>query len=226
MSGPEPEWLLMSWVRWVQARWVMTGVPRRERGELLQQLLDDLAAARAGGARIEELIATHPSVFADSCSMGLRSRYSPIGVGGLLAVCLVTGAVGAAGAWLFLLSLVEIDLVPPGFDEGIFYLLIDLGLIAAVLTAMVVVARWTFRRHAEVAALTPRLAMGLACATVVGFPLASLYGSKWAYSLSPSVVGVEVLIVLAFLTFGTVAAQRWTKLHRRAGRRGVSSAIL
>lgn len=225
MNDQEPEWLLMSWVRLVQARWMVTGVPRRDREELLHQLLHDLAAARAGGARIEELIATHPRTFADSCAAGLRSRYNPIGVGGLLAVCLGTGAAGAAAAWLCFLSLVNIGIEPPaGFHEGIFYLLIDLGLIAAVLLAMVGAARWRFRRYTEVAALTPRLAIGLASAIVIGFPLASLYGSRWAYSQNPLGIGLEALIVLTFLACGIVAAHGWTRLQDRANRRGVTSA--
>jgi hypothetical protein len=35
MSTPEPEWLFLSWVRLVQARWALTGVPRRDRERLL-----------------------------------------------------------------------------------------------------------------------------------------------------------------------------------------------
>ncbi len=212
MNDQEPEWLLMLWVRLIQVRWVMTRVPRRDRRELLHQLLRDLAAARAGGARIDELIATHPSRFADSCASSLRWRYRPIGVGGLLLVCLGTGALGAAAAWMFLLLLVNAGVeAPAGLDAGVFFLLIDLGLVAAVLLAMVGVVRWRFRRHVEVVALTPRLAVGLAVATVIGFPLASLYGSVWAYSWDPFVVGVEVLIVLAFLARGIVAAHGWTR---------------
>lgn len=90
MSGPEPEWLLVSWVRIVQARWVATGVPRTDRSELLSQLLRDLATARAAGARIEELVAVSPVVFADSCAAGLKSRLSRIDTASLLTVCLGT----------------------------------------------------------------------------------------------------------------------------------------
>lgn len=221
MSGPEPEWLLVSWVRLVQARWVATGVPRRDREHLLQQLLRDLAMARASGARIEELVATPPAVFADACAAGLKSRHSSVSTVGLLAVCLGTGVVATGAAWLFLLELSQVDAVPPGFDEGTYYLLADLAVIAAVLTAMVAAARWTYRRHLEIATLTPRLALALTAATVVGFPLASLYGSSQGYSLNPAVIGVECLIVLVFLALAIVTARRWATLRRQADLRGV-----
>lgn len=223
MSGPEPEWLLVSWVRLVQVRWAATGVSRRDRTELLQQLLRDLATARAAGARVEELMATPPAVFADSCAAGLRSRHIPIGTAGLVAVCLGTGVIATGAAWSFLLSLSMRDAVPPGFDETTFYLLVDLGSIAAVLTAMVVMARLRYRRRAEISMLTPRLAITLTGATVIGFPLASLYGSGQGYSLSPAVIAVEILIVLVFLALGTIMAQRWTSVRRKAVHPGVPS---
>lgn len=224
MSGPEPDWLLVSWVRLVQARWAATGVSRRDRDELLQQLLRDLATARAAGARVEELVATPPAVFADSCAAGLRSRHTPIGTAGLVAVCLGTGVVTTGAAWSFLLSFSMGEAIPPGFDEGTFYLLVDMALIAAVLTAMVVMARWIYRRHAEISTLTPRLTVALTGATVVGFPFASLYGSGQGYSTSPAVIAVEVLIVLVFLALGTLAAQRWTSHRHKAGQLGARSA--
>lgn len=224
MSGPEPEWLLVSWLRLVQARWMVTGVPRRDREDLLQQLLRDLATARAAGARIEELVATPPAVFADSCTAGLRSRYGSISTVGLLIVCLGTGIASTGAAWLLLLTFSHFAAAPPGFDEGTFYLLIDLALIAAVLAVMVAVPRWKYRRHAETATLTPRLAIALTGATVVGFPLASLYGSSQAYSLNPTVIASEVLIVLSFLALATITAQRWNRIRPKADVRGAGSA--
>lgn len=224
MNGSEPEWLLVSWLRLVRARWVATGVPRGEREELMQQLLRDLATARAAGARIDELVAMQPAIFADGCAQGLTSRHSPISLRGLLAVCLGAGIVAAACAWTFLVRLSSVAAAPPGFDEGIFYLLIDLGLLAAVLTVMVGTVRFWYRRRVEIATLTPRLAITLTGATVVGFPLASLYGSTQGYSLSLAVIGVEVLIVLCFLALGALAAQRWNQFGTwRQKRQGIKA---
>jgi uncharacterized membrane protein YedE/YeeE len=225
-SGPDPERLLVSWVRLVQARWAATGVPRRDRDLLLQQLLRELATARAAGAHVEELIDTPPAVFADSCATGLGLRHRPIGTAGLLTVCLGTGVVATGAAWWLLLSLSRDPAVPTGFDEGVFYLLTDLALIAAVLTTMVMMVHWTYRHHAEVSTLTPRLAVTLIAATVVGFPLASLYGSGHGYSWSRTVIATEALIVLFFLALGTLWAQRWASLRRKAGQPGLRGAAL
>ena len=102
MTGPEPEWLLPSWVRLVRARWAATGVSRADRAVLLDQLLQDLAAARAAGATVTELVATPPEVFADSCAAGLMSRSAGIDTASLLAVCLGSGMVAAGAAWFAL----------------------------------------------------------------------------------------------------------------------------
>ncbi|WP_157720342.1 hypothetical protein [Friedmanniella luteola] len=58
MIKPELEWLLASWVRLVRSRWAATGMSREDRAVLLRQRLKDLAAARAVGATINELVAT------------------------------------------------------------------------------------------------------------------------------------------------------------------------
>lgn len=123
MNGSEPEWLLVAWVRSVDARWVATGVPRKVRARFLHQLLQDLATARGAGARIVELVATPPEVFAD----GLEAPQSrPIGILGLLLVCLSTGVVGAGAAWLFLLVAANrADAMPFGLDEVTFAIFLD-----------------------------------------------------------------------------------------------------
>ena len=212
-DDPEPEWLLVEWLRLIEARWSTIGISRRSRAELMRQLRDDLAAARAAGARIEELTATPPAVFADSIAAGLRSRYSPISTPRLVGTCLVV-AVGAAGpAWLFLSLLSGLDLGTLGLDEGTFYTFVDLFLIAAVLALMVAVTRWIYRSHIDAAALTPRLAVALTVGTLTGLPLASAYQANHRYS--PSVLGTEAAIVLLFLAAAVVVAQRWTTRPRR-----------
>ena len=220
MNGePEPEWLLVEWVRLVEARWVAQGIPRRTREELRSRLLADLAAARAAGARIGELTATPPDEFADATAAGLRSRWSPISTTGLVLICLGAGLAAAGTGWLLLALLSNLDVGTFGLDEGEFYLFVDLFIVAAVLAVMVLAGRWAYRSHAEVAALTPRLAVALALGTLVGFPLASAYGARWAYSLDARVVGVEVVIVAVFLVLAVVAAQRWTHRLGRVVRR-------
>lgn len=215
MNGTEPEWLLAAWVQSVDARWVATGVPRNVRARLLHQLLRDLATAGGAGAQIVELVATPPQVFADGCTAGMNAFPSrPIGVGGLLLVCLGAGVVGAGAAWLLMLLTARWAPVvtPFGLDEGDFYLFVDLFVIAAVLGLMVVAVRLVFRRHADSAALAPRLAATLVAGTLVGFPLASVYGASHAYSVNPDVVGVECVIVLAFLALAVILARKWTML--------------
>jgi len=216
VNDREPEWLLAGWVRLVQARWTATGVPSRVCDELLQQLLQDLATARGAGARIEELIATHPVAFADSCTAGLGSRLGSISTVRLLKVCLGTGVLGAAAAYgsLFLIPFPAV--APFGLDDSVFFLFVDLWLGLMVLTAMVGAVRWTFRRYRETAVLVPRLAAGLAVATLLGFPLASAFGASWGYSTNLAVILLEALIVLAFLAGAVVLAQ---DLTYRQGRR-------
>jgi hypothetical protein len=192
-----------------------TGVPRKARAKLLHQLLRDLATAREAGAQIVELVATPPEVFADSCTAGMEAPPSrPIGIGALLLVCLGAGVVGAGAAWLLLLVSWVPAVVPFGLDEGQFYLFVDLFLVAAVLGLMVVAVRLVFRRHADSAALAPRLATTLVGGTLVGFPLASVYGASHAYHVNPEVVGVECVIVLAFLALAVILARKWTMLTR------------
>ena len=228
MSGPEPEWLLTSWVRMVQARWVASGVPREDRSDLLRQLLRDLATARAAGATIDELVATSPTAFADSCTAGLRSRSAGIDTASLLLVCLGTGVVATGTAWLLLITMaVDLPSEPPlGLDQGFFFLFLVLFFAAAVLAAMVAAVRWTFRRRREAAALAPRLAVTLTAGALLGFPFASAYGATQNYGASLDVVGVEALIVLAFLAAATGVAQRWTRPRRTLdGQRGAGSAL-
>ena len=155
MSGPEPEWMLTSWVRLVQARWVATGVSRDDRSDLLRQLLRDLAAARAAGASIDELVATSPAVFADSCAAGLKSRTTGIDTASLLLVCLGTGVIATGMTWLLLITrVVNLPSEPPlGLDQSAFFLFLVLFFAAAVLAAMVAAVRWTFRHRLEVAAV-------------------------------------------------------------------------
>jgi hypothetical protein len=222
MNDREPEWLLAGWVRLVRARWAATGVPRRVRDELLQQLLQDLATARAAGAGIEELIATPPAVFADSCTASLGSRLGSISTASLLEVCLGTGVVGATAAYGSLFLIPFPVLVPFGLDEGVFFLFVDLWLGLMVLIAMVGAVRWTFRRYPETAALVPRLAAGLAVSTLVGFPLASAYGARWNYSTDLAVILVEALIVLAFMAGAVVVAQH--SAYRQGRRAQVAGA--
>lgn len=214
MTGPEPEWMLVAWVRLVNARWVVTGVPRRVRAQLLLQLLRDLATARAAGARIEELTATPPAVFADSCAPGRRPHDAAIDTAGLLMVCLGTGVVASAAAWSFLVATSYVDVDRFGLDDTVFAIFLILFVVAAVLAVMVAAVRWVYRRHASATALTPRLAVTLTAGTLVGFPLASIYGASRAYSLSPDVVGGEAVIVLSFLAVATVTAQHWATATR------------
>lgn len=223
MSGPEPEWLLAAWVRLVQTRWLATGVSRADRSNLLRQLLSDLAAARAGGASVDELVATPPAAFADSCAAGLRSRTAPINLAPLLGVCLGTGVVAAGMAWIVLNLIVRAMSDMAILDQVAFSLGIDLLLAAMVLAAMVVAVRWVFRRQQEAVTLAPRLAVTLTSGAVFGFPLASAYGASQAYSVKPDVVGVEVLIVLTALAIATVVAQRWTRPRRRLGQTEATS---
>lgn len=225
MNGTEPEWLLVAWVRSVDARWVATGVPRKVRAKLLHQLCRDLATARGAGARIVELVATPPEVFADACAAGMEAPPSrPIGIVGLLLVCLGAGVVGAGAAWLFLLAAANwADATPFGLDEVTFAIFLDVSLVAVVLGLMVVAVRLTFRRHADSAALAPRLAATLVGGTLVGFPLASVYGASRAYSLNPAVVGVESFIVLAFLALAVILARRWTMLSQGSSIRPVGT---
>lgn len=213
MSKPEPQWMLTSWVRLVQARWVATGVPRADRSDLLRQLLRDLAAARAAGASIEELVATSPAAFADSCAAGLKSRTSGIDTASLLLVCLGTGVIATGVTWLLLITMVvHLRNEPPlGLDQTVFFLFVALFFAAAVVATMVVAVRWTFRRRLEAAALAPRLAVTLSAGALLGFPFASAYGATQNYSASLDVVGVEALIVLTFLAAATRVAQRWTR---------------
>ena len=223
MSEPGPEWMLVSWVRLVQARWIATGVSRTDRSDLLRQLLRDLAAARAAGATIEELVATPPAAFADSCAAGLGSRLAGIDTARLLLVCLGTGVAATGVAWVLLLNVLWPSVAPLGLDEDVFYLFVDLFVAAVVLATMVVAVRWTFRRRREAAALAPRLAVTLTGGALLGFPLASAYGAAHSYVATPDVVGVEVLIVLAFLSVATLAAQRWTQPRRPLGRAETAS---
>ena len=217
MSRPEPEWVLAAWVRLVQARWVATGVSRADRSALLGQLMGDLAAARAGGASIDELVATPPAVFADSCAAGLRSRTAGIDTAPLLGVCLGTGVLATGVAWIVLNLVVGVMGEMAILDQVAFSLSVVLFLAATVLAAMVVSVRWVFRRRQEVVALAPRLAVTLTAGALLGFPLASAYGASQAYSVRTDVIGVEVLIVLMFLAIATVGAQRWTRPRRRLG---------
>lgn len=218
MNDREPEWLLAGWVRLVRARWTATGVPSRIRDELLRQLLEDLATARAAGARIEELIASHPAAFADACTAGLGSRLGSVSTVRLLKVCLGTGVLGATAAYGSLFVIPFPTLVPFGLDEGVFFLFVDLWLGLMVLTAMVGAVRWTFRRYEETAALVPRLAAGLTLATLLGFPLASAFGASLNYSTNPGVILLESLIVLGFLAVAVVLAQHLTyRQGRRSG---------
>ena len=215
MSKPEPEWLLASWVRLVQARWAATGVSRADRRVLLRQLLQDLAAARAGGASINELVATSPAVFADSCAVGLMSRSAGIELLPLLGVCLGTGVASAGVAWFALVAGVQ-ALDNAGariLDAPWFGLSVDLFLALAVLAAMLSAVRWTFRLQLETVMLVPRLGAALATGSLLGFTAASAYGARWAYSVSPEVIGVEILIMLGFLAVATMLAQRWAR-HR------------
>ncbi len=214
-QDPEPEWLLAQWLRLVEGRWATTGIPRRVRAQLLRQLLQDLATARAAGARIEELTASPPAPFADSVAAGLRSRSRPVSTPRLLTVCLGTGCVAAGAAWLFLLLVSRLDIEPPASFALEFYLFLDLFCVAAVLTAMVGAARWAYRKRAGAAALTPRLAVTLTVATLVGFPLASAFGATQDYNVDLGVVTVEALIVLMSLAGGIVVAQRWTARPRK-----------
>lgn len=227
MSGPEPQWMLTSWVRLVQARWVATGVSREDRSDLLRQLLRDLAAARAAGATIDELVATSPAAFADSCAAGLKSRSTAIDTASLLLVCLGTGVIATGMAWLLLITMVvDLPSEPPlGLDQSVFFLFLVLFFAAAVLTAMVVAVRWTFRRRLEAAALAPRLAVSLAAGALLGFPFASAYGATQNYGASLDVIGVEALIVLTFLAAATVIAQRWTRPRRSFDARSRASAV-
>lgn len=221
MNGSEPEWLLAGWVRLVQVRWSATGVPPRVRRELLRQLLQDLATARAAGAGIEELIATHPAAFADSCTASLGSRLGSISTVSLLKVCLGTGVSGAAAAYGSLFLIPFPDLVPFGLDDGVFFLFVDLWLGLMVLTAMVGAVRWTFRRYRETAVLVPRLAAGLAVGALLGFPLASAFGASRGYSTNLAIILLEALIVLAFLAGAVVLAQHSTY---RQGKRAHAAA--
>lgn len=202
-----------------------TGVPRADRSELLRQLLRDLATVRAAGARVEELVAVSPVVFADSCAAGLKSRLSGIDTAGLLTVCLGTGVVASGAAWVFMVMARWPEVPPLGLDQGTFFVFVDLFVVAAVLTAMVAAVRWTFRRSVEIAALTPRLAVTLAAGTLAGFPLASAYGATQNYGASLDVIGVEALIVLLFLAVATVAAQRWTRPRRTLGLSGIRNSV-
>lgn len=223
MSGPEPEWLLTSWVQLVQARWVATGVSREDRSDLLRQLLRDLAAARVAGATIDELVATSPAAFADSCAAGLKSRITGIDTASLLLVCLGTGVVATGAAWLFLITRSWPSEPPLGLDQTVFFLFLELFVAAAVLAAMVVAVRWTFRRRLEAAALAPRLAVTLTAGALLGFPFASAYGATQNYGASLDVIGMEALIVLMFLAGATVVAQRWTRPRRRLGQAEAAS---
>ncbi len=217
MSKPEsePEWLLSSWVRLVQSRWAATGVSRVDRTVLLRQLLQDLASARAEGATINELVATPPAEFADSCAAGLMSRSAGIDILPLLGVCLGTGVVAVGAAWFALKAGVQaLDDARAGIlDAPWFGLSVDLFLALAVLATMVCAVRWTFRLQKETAKLVPRLAVALAGASLFGFAAASAYGARWGYSVRPDVVGVEVLIMLVFLALAATLAQRWAR-HR------------
>lgn len=215
MSKPEPEWLLASWARLVRSRWGVTGVSRADRTVLLRQLLQDLAAARAEGATVHELVATPPAVFADSCAAGLRSRSAGIEMLPLLGVCLSTGVVAVGLAWFALKAGVQaLDDARAGIlDAPWFGLSVDLFLALAVLAAMVGAVRWKFRLQLETGLLVPRLAAALAGGSLFGFAAASAYGARWGYSVRPDVVGVEVLIMLAFLAGAVMLAQRWAR-HR------------
>lgn len=216
MSGPEPEWLLPSWVRLVRAWWAATGVSRADRAVLLDQLLQDLAAARAAGATVTELVATPPEVFADSCAAGLMSRSAGIDTASLLAVCLGSGMVAAGAAWFALKAGVQAisdSSLTAILDTEWFTLSVDLFLAVGVLAVMVGAVRWAFRLQQQTAKLAPRLAITLTGGSLIGFPLASAYGASTAYSIRPDVVGVEVLIMLTFLAVATVLAQRWAR-HR------------
>ena len=215
MRKPEPEWLLASWVRQVQSRWAATGVSRADRTVLLRQLLQELTAARAAGATIDELVATAPEVFADSCAAGLTSRSAGVDLLPLLRVCLGTGLLAAGAAWLALVAGVEAldEARATILDAPWFGLSVDLFLALVVLAAMVGAVRRKFRLQRETALLVPRLAAALAGGSLFGFAAASAYGARWGYSVRPDVVGVEMLIVLSFLVVAVALAQRWAR-HR------------
>lgn len=213
MSRPEPEWLLASWVRLVQSRWAATGVSRADRTVLLRQLLQDLATARAEGASINELVATPPAVFADSCAAGLMSRSAGIEMLPLIGVCLGTGVVAAGAAWSALKAMVQVLSNAVVLDAPWFGLTVDLFLAFVVLTTMVGAVRWKFRLQLETALLVPRLAAALGGGSLFGFAAASAYGARWGYSVRPDVVGVEVVIMLAFLVVAVMLAQWWAR-HR------------
>lgn len=85
-----------------------------------------------------------PGSVRDACAAGLGSRLRPISTEQLVGVCLATGVVGAGLAWHFLLTVTWPEVTPWGLDEGVFNVMVDLGLIVAVLAAMVVVARLVF----------------------------------------------------------------------------------
>lgn len=138
-------------------------------------------------------------------------------------VCLGTGVVATGAAWLFLITRSWSSEPPLGLDQTVFFLFLKLFVAAAVLAAMVVAVRWTFRRRLEAAALAPRLAVTLTAGALLGFPFASAYGATQNYGASLDVIGVEALIVLIFLAGATVVAQRWTRPRRRLGQAEAAS---
>lgn len=160
-------------------------------------------------------------MFADSCTAGLKSRSTGIDTASLLLVCLGSGVILTGLAWLLLITMVvDLPSEPPlGLDQSAFFVFLVLFFAAAVLAAMVIAVRWTFRRQLEAAALAPRLAVTLTAGALLGFPLASAYGATQNYGASLYIVGVEALIVLTFLAAATLIAQRWTRPRRRLGDR-------
>lgn len=220
MISPEPEWLLSSWVRLVRSRWAATGVSRADREMLLYRLHQDLTLARAEGATINELVATSPEDFADSCAAGLMSRSAGVDVLSLIAVCLGSGIVATGVAWTALNLGVRILADSTILDAAWFTLSVDLALALAVLATMVGAVRWAFRVQPDTALLVPRLAITLVAGSLLGFAAASAYGAAWGYSVRPDVVGFEAAIMLAALVLATILAQHWARHRpRQAGHR-------
>lgn len=195
------------WFRRVVQHWRWTGVPREVREVLLTQLRDEVARARAAGARVGSFTSADPAAAAERYA-GTARETGRVSAPALVGLVVGVGALGALLVWVYLLRLVPES--PSWIAEGAFYLGVDLVAGAGVFAVMCRAPGWHYGPLPEMSRLRAHLALTMAPAALVAVPAASAYGSTTGYSLAPAVVLTEALLVATALGLAVLLAHRWT----------------
>lgn len=217
----------------IDSRWRATGLPRRERQQLLTEVWADLTAMQeeSGIADPRELLGTDPDRFADDV-VAARGLRKPVGRYGRLLTWAAIGTAVAVPTLFTLLTSIQSGLanaggveeprpVVPGYEEpaviiepattGDLVVAVGLYALMGVLFVAVVLAAvgYGLRNDTRVKGTLGRMAVLMPLSAGLSVPAAVYFAGVSGYSTTLPIVAFEAFLVLALAALAIVGARFW-----------------